>query len=211
MEPAGDLLALLTESFPERTAEILTAVFLAIKSKYKDKNLANMLIRPLRPIPASWLREGVLLKVSGDVLPKSVSGRHTAVEYLWVYAVCDSKEQSPELWQELLKNLDDQVRQESDETVYRYWFEAVGRASEVEYLARQAQAEARDEQWGIRAALQLFFLERDHSSAAQALSDLEYERPTRYERAQRLFEKITGHRKDRGKTQGGKGAGGLRK
>lgn len=210
MEPAGELLALLTELFPERSVEILAEVFLAVKDNYRDKTVANMLIESLRPIPVSWLREDVLLNVSNNVLPKSVSGRHTAVEYLWVGAVRDSKRQISELWQELLMKLDSKVRQQSNSTIYRYWFEAVGKAGEIEYLAQQAQAETRDQQWGIRATLQLFFLRRGHRSAvAQALSDLEYDNPVRYEEAQRLFEEITEHRKEESETEQAKVIGHL--
>lgn len=210
MEPAGDLLALLTESFPERAAEILTEVFLAIKSKYKDKSLANILIQPLRPIPPSWLGEGILLKISNDVLPESTPGRHTAVEYLWVEAARDSKDQNPEMWPELLKNVDHQVRQQSNEEIYRYWFEAAGKANEIEYVVREAQAEARDEEWGVRAALQLFFLQRYHQLARQALEDLRRDKPTRWESASHLFEIITGSPgKIKGETKGNGGPGGI--
>jgi len=193
MKPAGELMALLIKLFPERASEILVEVFLAVKDKYKDKNLAELLLQSLRDsIPVAWLREGVLLQVSRDVLPNTVSKRHTAVEYLWVYAVQNCRDQAPEVWQELLHELDNQVRQQDDAEVYRYWFEAMGRADEVEYLAQQAQADTRDEQWGIRAACQLLFLQRYHRLAKQALEDLKRESPARYERASRLFETITG-------------------
>ena len=192
LEPAGQLLAQLTRVFPERTGEILSRVFLAVKSNYKDRNIANMLITPLRPIPPFWLREDVLLKVSQDVLPKIPSGRHTAVEYLWIDAVSDCKQDNPDSWQELLEELDHQLQQENNETVYRYWFEAVGKVGAVNYIARQARAESRNADWRVRAIAQLFFLQRNNRQATQLLKDLQSEYPRLHESALRLYEIITG-------------------
>jgi hypothetical protein len=206
LEPAGDLLALLVRRFPDRATEAFTDVFVAVKANYRDKNLAKLLLDPLRySIPVSWLRDGGLLKVSESVLPQTASGRHTAVEYLWEYAVCYCKDLKAKLWQELSEKLHKQVLTQDSSVIYRYWFEALGKAGEIDYVAEQAQAEVGDEEWGARAALQLFFLERGQPSARQALADLELDKPARHERAQRLFERITdpGSRKEERDTETG--------
>ncbi|MFW6082965.1 MAG: hypothetical protein ACOC8C_02815 [Chloroflexota bacterium] len=205
LEPAGDLLKLLVQWFPEQATQVFTEVFVAIKDKYRDKNLARMLLDPLRyGLPTSWLQQGGLLEVSEDVLPHTRSGRHTAVEYLWEYAVCYCRKLKPGLWPDLFDRLHEQVLEQSNADIYRYWFEALGKAGEIEYVARQAQADAGDETWGIQAALQLLFLERSYPSARQALKDLQVDRPSRYDHAARKFEEITGHPKEKGDTEGGR-------
>ncbi len=192
MQPAGELLALLAEFFPGRVVEILTEVFRAVKDKYKDNNLASMLLQHLR-YPIAWLEEDVLLEVSHNVLPDTVSGRHTAVEYLWVDVVVENQDRASRGWQDLLQKFGNRVREKtSNETIYRYWFEAVGKAGETEYLAQEARAEITDEQWAVAAVLQLLFQQHNNRLARQTLADLEIEKPTRYESASRKFERITG-------------------
>jgi hypothetical protein len=205
MKPAGILLALLVEFFPERAVGILTEVFLAVKNRYNDKNLANMLLQHL-DYPDAWLKDDVLLHVSENVLPDIGSGRHTAVEYLWINAVRNNKDRTSKRWLKLLQDFGERVRQyDQNDTIYRYWFEALGKAGEIEYLAQEARAETSDELWAEKAALQLFFQQRDNPLARQTLADLKREQPLRYERASRLFEKITGSRgKIDGRTEEGR-------
>lgn len=205
MKPAGKLLALLIEFFPERAVEILTEVFRAVKDKYKDKNLAEMLLRDLC-YPVTWLKGDVLIRVSENVLSDTGSGRHTAVEYLWTYVVRDIKERAPGGVQDLIQDFGDRLRQLSrNEEIYRYWFEALGQAGEVEYVAREARADTRDELWAEKAALQLFFQQRYNSLARQMLADLKREEPERHERALRSFEDMTGSPgKIKGETEEGR-------
>lgn len=212
LDQAGDLLALLTHFFPSEAERILAQVILAAKDAhaeaYKDVNIAKALLDPIRSyspaqsIPPSWLEEGVLLRVSTQVLGKITPPRHTTVEYLWMYAVKDYKDKKPQSWQELLETVGEQVQQKNHETVCRYWLRAVREVNEIGYLAQQARV--RNETYGAMAALQLFFC-RDER-ARQELGDLQKENPTRFVRAEELYDRISPSGKSRIGTQRGIGA-----
>lgn len=199
LKQTGDLLVLLIQLFPDRAERTLTSVFLAAKhaspKAYRDENLANAILNPLRPIPVAWLQEGVLLQVSENVLPSFKNNRYTVIEYLWRYAVEDCKRKNPRLWQELVEPVGHQVQKMEIETVYRYWFRAVGEVNEMAYIVQQAQS--RNNQWGTQAALQLFFQGRN-KQAQQALRDLQVANPQRHSSAGRLYETISGERKEDG-------------
>lgn len=193
---AGDLLALLTHFFPSQTEKILTEVILAAKGMYKDANIAKKLLDPIRSyspaqsIPPDWLEEGILLRVSAQVLRKINPPRHTTVEYLWIYAVKDYKDKKPESWQELLETVGEQVQQKNHETIYRYWHRAVREVNEVAYLVQHVQS--KNDQWGTQAALQLFFCrDKRAKQAKQALGDLQKENPTRFAYAKDLYDIIS--------------------
>lgn len=213
LDQAGDLLALLTHFFPSEAERILAEVILAAKDAhaeaYKDANIAKALLDPIRSyppaksIPPNWLEEGILLRVSAQVLGKISPPRHTTVEYLWIYAVKDYKDKKPESWQELLETVGEQIQQENHETVFRYWFLALNEVNEVAYIVRHAQS--KNDQWGTQAALQLFFC-RD-KRARQALGDLQKENPTRFAHAEDLYDRLTsGGGKSRKGTRKGRGA-----
>jgi len=189
LKQAGDLLALLTRWFPSRAERILTEVILATKDARKDRSTAEALLDPLRPIPPTWLQEGVLLRVSVDVLRQIRTHRHTTIEYLWIYAAESCKRENPQLWQEILESLGEQVQQEGTPDICRYWFRAVCEVNEVGYTDQQARG--KNEQWGTIAALQLFFRQSRNKQARQALKDLRAENLDRYNRASELYESIT--------------------
>lgn len=120
-----------------------------------------------------------------------------------MYAVEDYKDKKPQLWQELLKTVGEQVQQERHETVCRYWLRAVHEVNEIGYLAQQAQV--KNEPYGTMAALELFFC-RD-KRARQELGDLQKENPTWFARAEDLYDRITsGSGKSRIGTTEGRGA-----
>lgn len=213
LDQAGDLLALLTHFFPSHAERILVEVILAAKGAheeaFKDENIAKALLDPIRSyspaksLPPIWLEEGVLLRVSVQVLREISPPRHTTVEYLWMYAVEDYKDKKPQSWQEILETVGKQVQQENHETVCRYWFRALDEVNEIAYLAQQARV--RTETYGAMAALQLFFC-RD-KRAKQALGDLQKENPTRFARAEDLYDRLTsGSGKSRRGTKKGRGA-----
>jgi len=204
LKQSGDLLALLTRLSPSQAEKILTNIILTVKDKYNDENIAKALLTPLRPILPAWLQDGVLLRVSVSVLRQVRTHRHTTVEYLWMYATEDCQSKNLQLWQELLGILGDQIQQERTETLYRYWFRAVGEVNEMDYIVKQTRAKA--DLWGTMAALQLFF-QRRSGLAKQALKDLEIENSVRYNHAKDKYDWITKpeHRKHKRKLDEGEG------
>ena len=196
LKQSGDLLALLTQRFPDSVQEILTGVFLAAKDAYRDQNIAETLLQPLRPIPADWLHKDTILDLSIQVLGKNTPPRHTTVEYLWCYAAQDLKKQDAKAWKNALDTIGDKIQQKNYnkviETIYRYWFRAVADAGNLQYLSKQANSAS--ETWGTLAAVQLFFNSRQRV-VKQALKDLEVENPERYESAYQMFDTLS----DRGK------------
>ena len=204
IKQSGELMALLLEVFPERSEEILTKVLLAAGEHRKDKTMAATLANPLRRIRRDWLADGVLINVSTAVLSGLRHPRHTTVEDLWRHAVKDSQEHDRDLWESQLPALGKKVREAPTQrdSIYRYWFRAVGEADELAYVIEQTRAD--DPQWGIRAALQLIF---DGSSRArQALDDLQVENEDRYQQAKELRHSIdTGEPPTKGLVEDHKG------
>ena len=82
-------------------------------------------MQPLRPIPADWLESDTILDISRKVLSNVRTGRHTAVEYLWVDAVADCKKKSADRWEELMPSISKRVKQEANESIARYWYQAL--------------------------------------------------------------------------------------
>ena len=171
LDQTGDLLKLLIEGFPDQTERVLTEVFLAVAQArddaYKDKDIAEALLDPLRPIPGKWLEEGIVLRVSTGVLRQLKPPRHTTVEDLWRYAAQDLSSHDSDRWHRLLEPVGQQVAQERHQDICRYWFRAAGEAGETEYIV--SQAKVRIEPYGTMAADQLFRCE--DSLARQALGD----------------------------------------
>ncbi len=190
IKQSGELMKLLLEVFPKRSEDILTKVILAAGEYYKDTAIADTLANPLRPIPTEWLADGVLINVSTEVLRALRPPRHTTVEYLWCHAVKDFQEHDRDLWESQLPALGAKVREAPTEreSIYRYWFRAVGEAKEYAYVIEQARAD--DPQWGTFAILQLIF---DRSSQVkQAKHDLQVEYEDRYQQAKEIFDDLTG-------------------
>lgn len=208
LKQSGDLLALLIRSHPTQAERIMTQVILAVQDEYKDENVADILVRPLCPIPGAWLQEGILLRVSNQVLHQVRTHRHTTVEYLWIHAVQDWKKESPRLWQDYLHSFGDQIKRNAiePESIYRYWFRALHAVNEMDYIIEQAQD--KNEDWGTMAALDLLFLSRRQTrqprqseqskQAAQALGDLESDNPERFRHASELFNRLVAGSKDEG-------------
>lgn len=192
LEAAGDLLALMVKQFPDRVEETLSEVFLAVREDYRDRNIAEVLLSPLRPIPPAWLEDGVVLNVSQKVFLQMP--RHTTLEYLWNNAVYDyHKLHKADSWPMLMKEVGEAVKQSQVETIYRYWFEALGGVGEIAYI--QQQAGVGDDRWGVWAILQLLFQERRSKIAKQAIQDLKTEYPGLHESAVSLFESMVGQGK----------------
>ena len=194
---AGALLKLLVDHVPSQVAPIVSAVFAATIADRQDRNLANSLLHPLRPIPPDWLENETILHISREVLPKSRTGRLTVVEYLWIRAVADCCKKAPDRWAAVIPLVSEQLTRESSDAIARYWFTAVGLVGEIDYIVQQSRAKA--EPFGTVAALQLFFLRNKHDQAEQGIADLERENPARCQTAESLYDTITS---GRGKEEG---------
>jgi hypothetical protein len=195
MAEAGTLLVVLVHAVPPQAPTVISRVIGATAELYKDENLARMLLQPLRPISSAWLAEGTLLKVSSQVLSPLHNHRHTAIEFLWTYAVQDCRSEVGGRWVEIMERVSADVMRDNSESVCRYWFSALRMANEIPYIVKQAHSKT--EPYAIMATLQLFF-ERQ-LDAKKALSEVEQSYPTRYRAAKDLYEKLTtGPGKDRG-------------
>lgn len=194
---AGALLKLLVDHVPSQVVPIVSAVFAATIADRQDKNLANALLQPIRPIPPDWLENGTILHISRQVLPQSPTGRLTVVEYLWIDAVIDCRKNASDRWAAIMPLVSEQLVGEGSDDIDRYWLTAVGQAGEIDYIVQQSRASA--EPFGTVAASQLFFLSNKHDQARQGLTDLERENPARYNSAEALYDSITG---GRGKEEG---------
>lgn len=206
---SGVLLRLLVDHFPEQVASIVSDVFSATVhgDDYKDENLARALSHPLRPIPPDWLENEAILNISREVLSRTSSGRHTAIEYLWCDAAADCKKASADRWRQLMPSVSERVKHEASESIARYWYQAVGRAGEIDYLIEQSQSES--DPPGGAAALELFFLSRGSRQAKQGLAELQRLNPDRYQDASDRYELIFPRRKIPGVTDEGRKRGEL--
>jgi hypothetical protein len=207
---ASDLLKALKSSYSQRAEEMLEAVVQAVNDAdnqgYKSKDLARMVTDSLDPIPGAWVTEGALLRVSQRILEDSWPPRNTVIEFLWVDAVRTLRSESPRQWETLLETIGSEIEASgatlSDNpasSLFRYWFEAVGKLNEIDYLSRQAQSD--NERWSIAALIQLFFITGGYSRASnraqRALSDLKSKFPQRYRLAESNYEQIIGGSKSR--------------
>lgn len=107
------------------------------------------------------------------------------------------------MWQELFERAGESIKQKGDDTIYRYWFRAVGEAGEMAYVIDQAHSQA--ETWATKATTALMFFQKKDRRAKQALSDLERQVPQRYERANRDYNIIYPGGKEEGESTGKSG------
>ena len=187
---SGKLLALLVHTYPTRIEEILIPIFLAAveahESAHKDKSIANTLVDALKPIPDKWLTEGYMIRISSRILDEISPPRHTGIEYMWNDAIRTFHRKKRSEWDNSFQNIGNEVflagkdiADDASQSLYRYWFEAVGKVGEVEYIYEQAQAQ--DELWGTMAAVQLFFAEKDNKQVKQILQKLQNINQPRYQ------------------------------
>jgi hypothetical protein len=144
------------------------------------------------------LEEGILLKVSSQVLDSVRTHRHTAIEFLWTYAVSDCKSEAGEPWPDIMERVSADVMRDNSESVCRYWFIALGMANEIPYIIKQAHSKA--EPYATMATLQLLFASARQPVAKQALADVERSNPARYRAAKDRHEWIVSQP---GKDEGG--------
>jgi len=194
---AGALLKLLINHAPSQVVPIVSAVFAVTISDRQDKNLANILLQPLRPIQPEWLENGTILNISREVLPQSPTGRLTVVEYLWIDAAIDCRKKEPERWAAIMPTVSEQLVGETSVDIVRYWFTAVGQVGEVDYIVQQSRTTA--EPFGTVAASQLFFLSNRWEQARRGIADLKRENPGRHNAAEALYDSIDS---GRGKVEG---------
>jgi hypothetical protein len=200
---AADLLRAIKTSYTQHAEDILDAVVQAVNNAhtkgYKSQDLAQMTTTALNPIPAAWVEEGALLRVSKRILRTSSPPRNTVIEYLWIDAVKNLHREAPARWEKHLETIgsemqahDDRLPDDPASSLYRYWFRAVGNLNEVEYISNQARSD--DELWGIEAMTQLFFVAGGYSRASaqarQALSDLSSELVQRYQIAEDRYQRL---------------------
>ncbi len=207
MDSAGKLLKIMLANYPDSTIEILTNVLLSAKDDYRDINIANMLVTPLRPIPIQWWVKNTILDVAKAVLKECTPPRHTTIEYLILYGAMDYKKSAPEHWNEHIVELNDQIfkyteelQQNLAESIRRYWMQAMASAGESQLVIDAAFSD--DEDWASVAALQLFFGEKGKSAKQkqvykQAQEELKFQKPFRYQRAQQSFQEISAKKKDK--------------
>jgi hypothetical protein len=221
LDSAGKLLHILTNSYPSHVEKILTDICLAIKKDYNDKNIARMLVDPLRPIPTDWLSKKILVRVSEKVLKECTPPRHTMIEFLWTGAVQDCKHQSSELWARQIDKTGEEIqeicRKLSDDTaenLYRYWLEALAKAGEIQSIINAAFSDVED--WGLAAAIQMCFGERDRNpqvkaAYAQALEEIKVMHNWRYQNAREMYSEISSKKKQESEIKRLSKAGTLRK
>jgi hypothetical protein len=220
---ALDLLSALVQAYPECAEEILEAVIEAVKKAhsegYKDKNIARKIIDALRPVPGSWVRDGMLVHLSARLLSSLWPPRHTVIEYLWQEAVKSFYNEAAVAWPMQRDEVGDQIRDACEQladapasSLCRYWLIAVADVNDIDYVIEQAQAS--QHLWAIQSIVELFFLTsrsgRLGSQAQQALRDLETRNPNRYAIALEQYEVISGNRKPRTDLQIETGPAGMR-
>ena len=206
---AASLLGLLVKYYPEFAVDTLSNVFVATKRMYREKKLAEYLVKAIRPIPSKWWLDSTIVNISIKVLAECIPPRHTCVEYLWKYAAQDAKNEDAQFWTEnkgkvntLLFHATEHLNEDISETITRYWFQSLGNIPNAYDLLVEA-ALSEFEPWGTSAALQLFFLQgeqgknRKHKDLVEtALNRLMSENSSRYERAESKYESISSKNKD---------------
>jgi hypothetical protein len=202
MDSGAALLGLLVKYYPESVEKILSDVFLATKHMYKEKNLANLLIGAIRPVPQEWWLDSTIIDMSIRVLKQCSPRRHTAIEYLWRDAAYDAQA-GGKFWVKnsrevntMLLDIVEQLDDDIAETISRYWFQALGAvADNLDIIIDGALSE--HEPWGTSAAVQLFFMRgeqnknrRNRGAAETALNRLLDQNESRYRRAEANFNTI---------------------
>jgi len=217
---AGKMLALLVNSYPGLLTKILTNVVVDNKELYKEKNIAELLVKALRPIPIEWLTKNILIQVTSDSLSKCKPPRHTLLEYLWTAAAQDGKSKFPDIWLNSIETIEaemvkNNLKPSNDalvkESMYRYWFEALAFAKESQPIIKAALlSPSSNELWGSTAALQLFFGSYD-SKFKNALEELKNSNYERFAMAEQKYNEIkSGRGKDGGEVGGEIGSSWLR-
>ena len=208
MDAGATLLGLMAKHYPDLSGRILSEVFLATKNMYNDKNLANLLINAIRPVPKVWWLNSTIIEPSINVLEQCSPPRHTAIEYLWKYAAQDAQA-GGKFWTEnarkvntILLDVMGRLNDNVAETISRYWFQALAAVAEnLDVIIEGALSE--HEPWGTSAALQLFFIRgseqnknrRNRGFAESALNRLMDENEIRYQRAEAKFNAISSRSK----------------
>lgn len=224
MKSGAELLGLLVKYYPESKVEILSDVITATKYKYKDKDLANLLIESLQPIPSEWWTDSTIINVSINVLTELSPPRHTAIEYLWTSAALDTKRNSTQFWMTNFENVNNLIIEAVElldddivETISRYWFQSLGKdAYNFDIIVKSAFSES--EPWGTSAASQLFFIRggeheknrKNKDGVEGAISKLMLDNPSRYDRAEANYNTISSKNKIRSDVKLTPKAGGLK-
>ena len=219
MDSGAHVFGLLVKHYPESTVKILTDVIMASRTLFNQRELAEVLINAIRPIPHEWWLDSSILKVSIDVLDKSDPPRNTVIEYLWKFAAQDAKQQNPQFWIlnckkinklvfETVKPLDEKLF----DIISRYWFEALGEAADkpdiLKFIIDSAFSDP--EIWAVNAAFELFFLRRNNNLVENALSKLSEENFYRYQRAETKYNHISPKNKAKTKVRTPEKAAGLK-
>jgi len=155
-----------------------------------------------------------LLNTSIRVLQRVGTHRHTGIEYLWERAVRDFKQSDPDRWRDQFSAIGEQIQKawkptidDAVQSVYRYWFEALGGNDEIGYIAQETHSKS--ELWAVSAAVQLFFSERSDERAQRTLRELKAENQARYRSAISRYEIMSQKLKPRTETRSVSSTAGL--
>lgn len=204
---AGELLPRLIKAFPNEIEAIITEICADLRrkggDKYKNKSIAKAIVGSLRPIPAEWVANGTLTKITIAVAKQGNPPRHTVIEYLWQDAVADFHNANLEKWHSSLEAMESSINtsgistkdERVSKTLYRYWFRAIGSLKDSPSHARIYHAATHEqkgnifEDWAIEAACQLFFMQKNPETKGY-LQEIEEKYPERYEMAEEQYERI---------------------
>ncbi len=196
---AKDLFQELLINYPEKAGDIISRVFLAVteisEGARKEKEYSTKVVGYIpHDIAIKIVKQGVLTKISKDVLEDMYVPRHKAIETLWVYSISELSKNNPQF--EELNLIANNIIEQCDlcssqvrESIYRYWMQGLGSAGLIEYLITQIEKDD-DEVYQLQAVIQLFFQQQKDKRAKQVLSDLERDNFSLYSKAQENFETI---------------------
>ena len=183
---ATPLLIQLLENRSDKQIDVLVDIIRATEKAglRKDKKTANVFISELRDHLIVLLENRTISQISFKVLQSDKAFK--TIEFLWEGAIAKyNRSNSADKLKLLIQELEPDIKSKGNHTLWRYWFNALSKSGQIEYIILQTRC-TDNEEWAIRAAIDLFF-KRANPKAVQARNDLEKINPYVFQRAFEIY------------------------